>query len=286
MGLGEDEAPRNGELLGTYIFGQCGHKSHPSQQEGLKARQRLPDALERADKPRSQRRQGSVLQAKQCPLSLLPKSLRDLEKRGRLCRLHKSTYHFAPFYWSPTEAETGKPAPEAAGTPQSSDIRKAHQVHVLLQSCPKLTPTCPKAHRSQQPEGTRLAGPAWPQTHHRGPAPIRERGAWQDGGLPRAVIAPVLALLCSCRGLAAVQGAATAGFGEAHPAGDPREARCPTPPPPPPPAPTTGSLPGLARWVPSSSWSLSSLAREVDVLHGQAEDLILAELLIWWMCGD
>lgn len=83
-----------------------------------------------------------------------------------------------------------------------------------------------------------------------------------------------------------VQGAATAGVRGEHVLQEILRRRAA------PSSPTPSASPHyrvLARLGPLGAFLLlviEQLGQEVDVLHGQAEDLILAELLVWGMCGD
>lgn len=94
-------------------------------------------------------------------------------------------------------------------------------------------------------------------------------------------------LLCvAVRARCPVQGAATAGVGGKHVLQEViwgRAAPSPTS------TPTSSHHRVLARLGPLGALLLlviEQLGQEVDILHGQAEDLILAELLVRGMCGD
>lgn len=126
----------------------------------------------RDDNPRSlSKDRAPKLQAKSSATQAsYMRSLRDLGEGQDRAVFIKSTYHFAPFFCSPTEAGSEKPAPGQFRLPKVQASRKVHQVHCptseLPSLCsPALKPTVPAA------EGTLLVGPGWSQAHHRGPVP-------------------------------------------------------------------------------------------------------------------
>lgn len=95
----------------------------------------------RADNPRSQQRQGSKLQAENSATrASYLRSLRGLRKGEDRAVFMKSTYHFTPFFCSPTETGNKKARPRGSlGFPKFRHHRKLIKSIALLQSCPVFT---------------------------------------------------------------------------------------------------------------------------------------------------
>ena len=83
-----------------------------------------------------------------------------------------------------------------------------------------------------------------------------------------------------------VQGAATTRVRGKHVLQEVIWRRTSPSPSPPSPSPPPGVLARLGPLGALLLLVVQQLGQEIDVLHGQAEDLILAELLVWGMCGD
>lgn len=176
---------------------------------------------------------------------------------------------------SPTEQ--GYPGSRTDRASPSSDFKgSSSRIH-----CPPSHPTCPDVH---YPSG--LGVPSWPVLDGTNPSPgaspIRGR---QQGRVEAVGCVLGRWLLCvAVRAGSPVQGTATAGVGGEHILQEVIRG-CATPCPTPS-SPYHWVLAGLGPLGALLLLVIKQLGQEVDVLHSQAKDLVLAELLVWGMRGN